>query len=395
MCLRCRTSNEDVTRAGAVCLALAAAIFLAPDLTQTTAGAQGQLRVPRFVADPMWNKPLPHKWTTGQVSGVAVDSHDHVWIVHRPSSIADGEKAASFNPPLAECCIPAPPILEFDPAGNMVNAFGGPGADYEWPATEHGIFVDHKDNVWTAGSGRGDAQILKFTNKGKFLLQIGRRGQSKGSNDTQNLGQPAGIFVHAKTNELFVADGYGNRRVIVFDAETGAYRRHWGAYGRTPEDTPLPPRAQIIQGPPPALFNNPVHSVVVSNDDLVYVADRGNNRLQVFALDGTFVREAFIKRDTLQNEGTVHDFGFSPDKEQRFLYVVDGSNKWVRILNRKTLEIVDSVGGRAGHGAQEFFHIHSMAVDSKGNIYLGEVNQGQRYMKYAFKGMGAPANPTH
>ena len=387
MSLRCLTSPIYA------CVALVAAIGLAPDATQTTAAAQGQLRVPRFVADPMWNKPLPKKWTTGQVSGVAVDSRDHVWVVHRPASIADGEKAASLNPPQAECCIPAPPILEFDPAGNMVNAFGGPAAEYEWPATEHGIFVDHKDNVWTAGSGSGDAQILKFTNKGKFLLQIGRRGQSRGSNDIQNLGRPAGIFVHAKTNELFVADGYGNRRVIVFDADTGAYKRHWGAYGKKPEDTPLPPRAQIIQGPPPPLFNNPVHAVVVSNDDVVYVADRGNNRLQTFALDGTFVREAFIKRDTLQNEGTVHDFGFSPDKEQRFLYVVDGSNKWVRILNRKTLEIVDSVGGRAGHGAQEFFHIHSMAVDSKGNIYLGEVNQGQRYMKYAFKGMGAPGTP--
>jgi hypothetical protein len=377
------------------CVALAAAFGFTSDATPTVAAAQRQLRVPRFVADPLWNKPLPHKWTTGQVSGVAVDRHDHIWIVQRPASIADGEKAASLNPPQAECCIPAPPILEFDPAGNMVSAFGGPGAGYEWPSTEHGIFVDHKDNVWTAGSGQGDAQILKFTNKGKFLLQIGRRGQSKGSNDTQNLGRPAGIFVYPKTNELFVADGYGNRRVIVFDADTGAYKRHWGAYGKKPEDTPLPPRAQIIQGPPPPLFNNPVHSVVVSNDDVVYVADRGNNRLQTFALDGTFVREVFIKRDTLQSEGTVHDFAFSPDKEQRFLYVVDGSNKWVRILNRQTLEIVDSVGGRAGHGAQEFFHIHSMATDSKGNIYLGEVNQGQRYMKYAFKGMGAPANPTH
>jgi NHL repeat len=379
--------------AGGACAALVAAIGLAPWVMHTAA-AQGKLRVPRFVADPLWNKPLPNKWTTGQVSGVAVDSHDHIWIVHRPASIADGEKAASFTPPLAECCIPAPPILEFDPNGNMVSAFGGPGAGYEWPSTEHGIFVDYKNNVWTAGSGKDDAQILKFTNKGQFLLQIGRHGQSKGSNDIQNLGQPAGIFVYPKTNELFVADGYGNRRVIVFDADTGAYKRHWGAYGKKPDDTPLPPRAQIIQGPPPPLFNNPVHSVVVSNDDVVYVADRGNNRLQVFTLDGTFVREAFIKRDTLQSEGTVHDFAFSPDKEQRFLYVVDGSNKWVRILNRRTLEIVDSVGGRAGHGAQEFFHIHSMAADSKGNIYLGEVNQGQRYMKYAFTGMGAPANPT-
>jgi DNA-binding beta-propeller fold protein YncE len=371
-----------------VVVALAFAIFERP------ATAQGPARVPRFAADPLWNKPLPNRWTTGQVSGVAVDARDHVWVVHRPGSIADGEKAASFNPPLAECCIPAPPILELDAAGNLIQAFGGPGAGYEWPNTEHGIFVDYKDNVWTAGSGTGDAQILKFTNKGKFLLQIGHKGQSKGSHDTENLGQPASIFVHARTNEVFVADGYKNRRVIVFDADTGAYKRHWGAYGKTPADTPLPPRAQIIHGPPPALFNNPVHSVVVSKDDLVYVADRGNNRLQVFKLDGTFVREAFIKRATLQNEGTVHDFAFSPDKEQKFLYIVDGSNKYVRILNRQTLEIVDSVGGHAGHHAREFFHIHSIAADSKGNIYLGEVNQGQRYLKYAYRGMGAPVNPN-
>jgi DNA-binding beta-propeller fold protein YncE len=376
---------------GSLILVLLAVAFALFDRTAT---AQGAARVPRFAADPMWSKPLPNKWTTGQVSGIAVDARDHVWVLHRPGTIADGEKAASLDPPQAECCVPAPPILEFDPSGNLVQAIGGPGIGYEWPTTEHGIFVDSKDNVWTAGSGTGDAQILKFTNKGKFLLQIGHKGQSKGSNDTENLGQPAGIFVYPKTNEVFVADGYKNRRVIVFDADTGAYKRHWGAYGKKPQDTPLPPRSQIIQGPPPSLFNNPVHSVVVSNDDVVYVADRGNNRLQVFQLDGTFVKEVFIKRETLQNEGTVHDFAFSPDKAQRFLYIVDGSNKYVRILNRQTLEIVDSVGGHAGHNAQEFFHIHSMAADSKGNIYLGEVNQGQRYLKYAYRGMGTPVNPN-
>jgi DNA-binding beta-propeller fold protein YncE len=268
------------------CIAVAASPALSRD-DRSAAAQRASAQVPRFEPDPLWNQSLPNKWTTGQVSGIAVDKRDHVWVIHRPGSIADGEKAASFDPPLAECCIPAPPILEFDAAGNLVQGFGGPGDGYEWPSTEHGIFVDDKDNVWTAGSGRGDAQILKFSGKGKFLLQIGRRGQSAGSNDTRNLGQPAGLFVHAKTNEVFVADGYGNRRIIVFDADTGAYKRHWGAYGRKPEDTPLPPRAQAIQGPPPPVFANPVHAVAVSNDDVVYVADRGNNRLQVFALDGT------------------------------------------------------------------------------------------------------------
>ena len=206
--------------------------------------------------------------------------------------------------------------------------------------TQHGIFVDTKDNVWLSGSAKEDNQILKFTNKGKFLLQIGHAGKNKGSNDTENLGGPAGLFVYPKTNELFVADGYFNHRVIVFDADTGAYKRHWGAYGKRPDDGyKFPPRAQLVQGDAPPQFNNPVHAVVVSNDELVYVADRTNNRLQVFRLDGTFVKEVFIAKNTLQAEGTVHSFALSPDKAQQFLYVLDGSNKAVRVLNRQTLEV--------------------------------------------------------
>ena len=353
--------------------------------------ARGQ--VPLFEPDPLWSETLPNKWVTGQVGGVAVDSHDNVWVFHRPSTIPDGEKAASLNPPQAECCIPAPAVLEFASNGKFLRAWGEPGQGYEWFKTQHAIFVDHKDNVWLSGSDKDDNQILKFTPAGKFLMQIGHAGKNRGSNDTENLGGPAGLFVYPKTNELFVADGYFNRRVIVFDADTGAYKRHWGAYGKRPDDDyKFPPRAQLVQGPAPQQFNNPVHSVVVSNDDLVYAADRTNNRFQVFRLDGTFVKEVFIAKTTLQAEGTVHHFAFSPDKEQRFLYIVDGSNKVVRILNRQTLEIVENVGGHAGHNAREFFHAHSFAVDSKGNLFIGEVNNGQRYYKYTYKGMGqAPA----
>lgn len=360
--------------------------------------AHGQLRarsVPKFELDLGWPKPLPKKWTTGQIPGIAVDSHDHIWVIHRPKTITDQQKGASLHPPTSECCFPAPPVLEFDTDGNLLEAWGGPGEGYEWPENEHGIFVDYKDNVWIGGNGNGDAQILKFTTQGKFLLQIGHKGQSKGSNDTENLGKPAAMFVYPKTNELFVADGYANRRVIVFDADTGAYKRHWGAYGRKPEDIKNPPREQIITGPPPTFFNPPVHGVIVSNDGLVYVADRANNRLQVFRIDGTFVKEAFVKRDTLDAEGTVYGFAFSPDKDQTFLYSVDGPNDWVRILNRQTLEIVDSIGGLGGHQPGEFYHLHSIAssTDSRGNIYLGEVNEGQRYMRYLYKGMGAPSHP--
>jgi len=375
--------------AGGVSVALVVAIGGAAALFEKSASAQGSRpQVPRFEPDPLWSQTLPNKWVTGQVGGVAVDSHDNVWVFHREATIPDGEKAASLTPPQAECCIPAPAVLEFAPNGTFLQAWGGPGAGYEWPTTQHGIFVDARDNVWLSGSAKEDNQILKFTNKGKFLMQIGHSGKNRGSNDTENLGGPAGLFVHAKTIELFVADGYFNHRVIVFDADTGAYKRHWGAYGKKPEDDyKFPARAQLIQGPPPPQFNNPVHAVVVSNDELVYVADRTNNRLQVFRLDGTFVKETFIARNTLQAEGTVHSFAMSPDKAQQFLYVLDGSNKAVRVLNRQTLEQVSSVGGHAGHNAREFFHAHSVAADSKGNLFIGEVNNGQRYYKYTFTGM--------
>jgi DNA-binding beta-propeller fold protein YncE len=369
---------------GAAITVISAALL---DIGATAQTSRAQ--IPMFEPDPLWSEALPNKWVTGQVGGVAVDSHDNVWVFHRPATIPDGEKAAALNPPQAECCIPAPSVLEFAPNGKFLQAWGGPGQGFEWPTTEHGIVVDSKDNVWLSGSAKEDNQILKFTSKGKFLMQIGHAGKNQGSNDTNNLGGPAGLFVYQKTNELFVADGYFNHRVIVFDADTGAYKRHWGAYGKKPDDSyKFPARAQLVQGEPPPQFNNPVHSVVVSNDDLVYVADRTNNRFQVFRLDGTFIKEVFIARNTLQAEGSVHHFVLSPEKEQRFLYIVDGSNKAVRVLNRQTLDIVANIGGHAGHNAREFFHAHSAAADSKGNLFIGEVNNGQRYYKYAFKGMG-------
>jgi DNA-binding beta-propeller fold protein YncE len=356
---------------------------------ETTAMQANRQQVPLFEPDPLWSQALPNKWVTGQVGGIAVDSHDNVWVFHRPATIPDGEKGASLNPPQSECCIPAPSVLEFAPNGTFLQAWGGPGPGYEWPTSEHGIFVDDKDNVWLSGNAKEDNQILKFTSKGQFLMQIGHAGQNTGSNDLKNLGGPAGLVVYPKTNELFVADGYFNHRVIVFDANTGAYKRHWGAYGKPPsDDYKFPPRAQLIQGPAPQQFNNPVHAVLVSNDGLVYVGDRTNNRVQIFRLDGTFVREVFITRNTLQAEGTAHGLATSPDKDQTFLYVMDGSNKAIRVLNRQTLEIVTSIGGHAGHNAREFFHAHSFAADSKGNLFIGEVNNGMRYYRYAFKGMG-------
>jgi hypothetical protein len=373
--------------AAAACVGIAVELGFTP--FSPAVSAQGA-QVPLFEPDPLWAQALPNKWVTGQVGGVAVDSHDNVWVFHRPATIPEGERGASLKPPASECCIPAPSVLEFSPDGKFLQAWGKPGPGYEWFKTEHGIYVDGNDNVWLSGSAKEDNQILKFTRDGKFLMQIGHAGRNTGSGDTEDVGGPAGLFLYQKANELFVADGYFNHRIVVFDAGTGKFKRAWGAYGKTPDDSyKFPPRAQLIAGDPPPQFNNPVHAVLVSNDDLVYVADRTNNRLPIFKVDGTFVNVVFVARNTLQQEGTVHNFAFSPDREQRFLYVLDGSNKAVRVYNRQSMQIVENIGGHAGHNAREFFHAHSFASDSKGNLFIGEVNDGQRYYRYAFKGMGS------
>jgi hypothetical protein len=351
-------------------------------------------QVPMFEPDPLFFSVLPNQWVSGQVGGLAVDSHDNIWVFQRPGTIPDGERGASLDPPRAVCCYPAPSVMQFDANGQFVQAWGGPGEGYEWFNNEHGIYVDSEDNVWLSGSANPDNHILKFTSSGEFLMQIGRSGMNQGSNDTENVGGPADLFLYEPENELFVADGYGNRRVIVFDAETGEYKRHWGAYGNRPDDSfELPTREEYVRQlaagePPPQQFNTPVHSVHVANDGLVYVADRGHLRLQVFNLDGTFVRETFIQPGTLDGVGSVHKFGMSPDPEQTFLYVVDGANGLVHVLNRETLEEVQQIGGHKGHNAREFFHAHSFGTDSKGNIFIGEVNDGQRYYRWRFTGMG-------
>src|SRR5262245_31630001 len=232
-------------------------IILAGQIGPHTKAQVSRTQVPLFEPDPLWSQVLPNKWVNGQIGGVAIDSHDNLWVFHRPATIPDGEKAASLTPPQAECCIPAPPVLEFDTNGKFLQAWGGTGQGYEWPSSEHGIFVDYKDNVWLSGNAKEDNQILKFSNKGKFLMQIGHAGKNRRRNETENLGCPAGLFVYRKTNELFVADGYFNRRVIVFDADTGAYKRHWGAYGKKPDDTlKLPTRVQVTQGAASEGFNN-------------------------------------------------------------------------------------------------------------------------------------------
>jgi hypothetical protein len=334
--------------------------------------------VPAFQVEPFWPKPLPNNWMLGQVSGVAVDKRDHIWIVQRPRSLSEREAGAQQNPPYSKCCYAAPPVLVFDQSGNLLRAWGGSGEGYEWPEVEHGIYVDENDFVWTAGSGAKDSQILKFTLDGKFVMQIGRSGQSKGSNDTANLGSPADMFVDAPAKELYVADGYRNRRVIVFDSQTGAYKRHWGAYGKAPSDDKL--GAYDPAKPPSQQFGNPVHCVRMSRDGLVYVCDRINNRVQIFRKDGSFVSEAFFERATRLN-GAVSELVFSPDREQRFIYMVDGVNNEMRIIARATNDTVARVG-RPGRYAGQFHVVHNIGVDRQGNVYTTEVNTGQRVQKF-------------
>jgi DNA-binding beta-propeller fold protein YncE len=331
----------------------------------------------RFGVDPYWPKPLPGKWLFGAVGGIAVDRHDHIWIIQRPGSFTDDEKAASFSPPRAACCIPAPSIVEFDQEGNVLRSWGGPGQGYEFPRREHGIYVDPQDNVWIAGNHELDHQVVKFTADGKFLLQIGQAGKTGGSNDTRLLGKPAHMELDAPANELYIADGYGNRRVVVFDATTGAYKRHWGAYGAKPVDdkTKYDPAAA-----PSRQFGSPVHCVRLARDGLVYVCDRENNRIQVFRKDGSFVKEIFIERATLLI-GSVWDMVLSNDPGQTYMYVADGANNQVHVLLRETGAEVSSFG-RNGRMAGEFHWVHNIAVDSKGNLYTAEVDTGKRVQRF-------------
>lgn len=337
---------------------------------------------PKFQVDPQWPKPLPNNWIMGQAAGVAVDAEDHIWVVQRPRTLTDDEKAASLNPPRTKCCVPAPPVMEFDQDGNLIKAWGGKGEGFDWPANEHGIYIDSKGFVWLAGNGDTDGMILKFTRDGKFVMQIGKSGPQTDSKDTTRLGRPANMTVDAATNELYVADGYYNHRVIVFDSETGAFKRMWGAYGKAPTDEKLP--AYDPTAAPSQQFGNPVHCVRIAQDGLVYVCDRQNDRIQVFRKDGTFVKEMFVEKNTLAN-GSVWDLEIWPDANETFLINADGANNEVRTLVRDTGEIVGRFG-RNGRMAGDFHWVHNLALDSKGNIYTTEVDNGKRAQKFLLTG---------
>jgi DNA-binding beta-propeller fold protein YncE len=408
---------------GAIFLVLLSVLAIASVVLQKQAAVEAAgVTAPRFEVDPFWPKPLPNHWILGQTIGVSVDAQDHVWIIHRAGSLEPNEVHATANPPIAMCCAPAPPVLQFDQEGNLVSSFGGPGQGYDWPDSNHGVTVDYKGNVWIGGNGVGmppsaagrgqggaargqqgavrtgqeqneeqssgvtyanDAMVLKFTQAGKFLMQIGKPGQSKGSNDLENLRRPAKTFIDKKENEVYVADGYGNHRVIVYDADTGKYKRHWGAYGNKPDDANLGPYNP--DAPPAKQFRNPVHCAELSVDRLLYVCDRANDRIQVFKTDGTFVKETFINKKTL-GSGSVWDIAFSKDPQQKYIYLADGENDRVHILDRESLEMLTTFG-EGGRQPGMFYGVHSIATDSKGNIYTTETYRGQRVQKFVYKGM--------
>jgi hypothetical protein len=365
--------------------------------------AQGAKQAPYFEVDPFWPKPLPNHWVTGSTIGISVDEQDNVWSIHRPNTVEANFKAADIKAAdavddevqpgtpkavsgagdmIGQCCKVAPPVLVYDQAGSLVKSWGGPGQGYDWPDSNHGITVDHKGNIWLAGNGGKDTQVLKFTKDGKFLLQIGKHGVHNGSNDIQNFWQPTKIFPEPTANEVYISDGYGNRRVIVFDADTGAYKRHWGAYGAKPDDAKMPP---YNPSAPPSKQFSTMHCVIVSTDGLVYTCDRVNDRIQVFRKDGTFVKEVFIDKKTYRS-GSVWDMTFSRDPQQTYIYQANGVDEKINILLRSTLEVLTSFGD-GGRQPGQFFGVHNLMTDSKGNLYTAETYTGARVQRFLFKGV--------
>jgi hypothetical protein len=367
--------------------------------------------VPVFEVDPTWAPQLPNGWVLGVTSKIAVDSHDNVWIIHRPRTVPAGKVAA-------------PPVVELGPDGTFIRAWGDENATaYDWPDAEHNVYVDQNDNVYISGSSpsgqsktsRSDDMILKFTVDGKFLKEFGGRTVSKGSLDHNAVNKPGDIYVWPKTNELFGADGYGNRRVLVLDADTFAFKRLWGAFGKPPADDAnsggpganggparLPgqaaaeganaPKVLDTEGPGNNQFSSPVHGILVSNDGIVYVADRINRRVQLFTPDGKYLTQVFLNRAGPSSD-SVSGMAFSPDPAQKYLYLSDFGNSHIAVLDRKTLTVLYQFGLR-GKEPGNFRGVHHIAVDSKGNLYTAEVAPGARAQKFIYKGLSPTLPPN-
>ena len=354
-------------------------------------GATAQApQAPSFEVDPFWPQPLGNEWILGNVIGVAIDERDHIFIVHRASGegIFGTRTEIGLATGVSICCTPAPPIIEFDPDGNVVNAWGGPveGAPYTWPSSNHGIEIDHHGNIWIGGNGGGDSHILKFTRDGKFIAQYGTPGiVESDSNDTTHFSRVAKISVVAESNEAFIADGYGNRRIAVLDADTGEFKRYWGAYGAKEIVDPTERYRHDPSTPPNRTFTGPVHCVEPSNDGLLYVCDRTSDRIQIFDRAGNYKSEILIAPET-GSQGSTWDLDFSRDEAQKYIYLADGQNQRVYIIERSTMEVLTKFGG-GGRQPGLWFAPHSLATDSKGNIYTTETYEGKRIQKFIYKGI--------
>ena len=367
-------------------LGTAITVFLAlslgqQHLQQSAEAVNNDRMIPHFEVDPFWPQPLPNKWILGRTIGIAIDDRDHLFVVHRDQDSMFMNQELGLDRGRAECCTAAPPILELDAAGNLINAWGGPGEGYTWPESNHGIEVAPDGNIWIGGNGSGDSHVLVFTRDGQFVRQIGIPGEPVDSSSTTSFGRVAEIAIDSSAGEAYFADGYGNKRVAVVDVATGAFKRYWGAYGNEPVDE------RVIYDPNeplPQQFVGPVHCAEPSNDGLIYVCDRGADRIQVFRPDGSYVKESQVAPLTLA--GSTWDISFSPDDDQEFLYVADGGNFNVHILDRDSLEVLAEFG-EGGRQPGLFFAPHSIVTDSDGNIYTTETYEGKRVQKFLFKGM--------
>jgi DNA-binding beta-propeller fold protein YncE len=383
------------TRAAVAALVAASAACAEPQASESAAmGA-----MPLFQADAAWPTP-PADFEWGQVIGIFADAGGHVWTSSRSQ------------------------IQEWDPRGNLLQSWDARGPDGNW-STIHGMFVDHNDFVWT--TARESNLVLKFTRDGQLVMTVGRFDETGGSNHTELMGRPSEIWVDPANNEAYIADGYGNRRVIVIDGETGAYLRHWGAYGRRPEDPAGggggggggrgggqgEAQPQPVPEAPPQQFRT-VHGIAGSRDGLIYVADRANNRVQVFRKNGEYLMERILRPHCgVEEQATwvpdrpcgneaAFSVGFSPDAAQQFLYVADGGSHMITVLRRSDLEILYDIGG-PGVGVGQMGRPHNLTVDPQGNIFVAEaagptvihpvtgdsVAAGYRAQKFTFTGLGS------
>lgn len=403
-------------------LLIAGSMLVTSEQAAVHAQNSQDILVPKFEADPYWPKPLPHNWVLGSTIGVSVDSHGNIWVLHRPGTVAAMESLLTRQ--LADCCTAAPDVLEFNPAGDLIRAWGkAPGHD--WPTMNHGITVDKYGNVWIGGGGKRqpgpppgstaqfppnllnptpstyvpppgsaswhrdkhshsnvyhDSFILKFSEDGKFLGEIGRANASTGDADTKDVRGATQIRFIPGTDEMLVADGYGNHRVSVWNGKTLKFIRMFGAYGHTPSDEMLP-----VYNPNSPQFGDAVHCAVPSNDGYIYVCDRTNDRIQIFKYDGTYVKQVVMEPKT-RGGGSPWAIAFSSDPQQKFMYVADGANEKIHVFDRASMKELYWFGG-GGRQPGQFYGVHSMTTDSHGNIFTGETYHGQRVQKFVYKGL--------